>query len=313
MSEHRAELLKLYPTQAGQRLDNFLIRILKGVPRTRIYRAIRKGEVRVNASRAKQNQRLFAGDEIRIPPVRRSNGHEIKKNISSAWGRSIEESVIFEDDRFLIVNKRSGVAVHGGSSIKCGMIESLRQIRPNAPYLELVHRLDRDTSGLVMVAKKSTVLKKLHHLLRKGEIDKRYLALVLGRWPARLGNISAPLEKFSLRAGERLVKVTANGKPSETKFRVLERFRGATLVEVKPVTGRTHQIRVHALHAGHPILGDKKYGKEHTSVKEQQVPFKRLFLHAKTLKFKFDGEQILLEAAPDDEWSSACQNLRTHR
>ncbi len=271
--------LEVTADYAGQRIDNFLMRELKGVPKSRVYRLLRKGEVRVNKARTRAEYRLRAGDVVRIPPVRRA-APQGPAQVSDGLSERLEQSVLYEDDRLLVVDKLSGLAVHGGSGINLGLIEALRALRPGTPFMELVHRLDRDTSGCVMVAKKRSMLRFLHEQLRNGSVNKRYLALVVGRWPRRRQLVNAPLMKNVLQSGERMVHVAEQGKPSLTEFSVVERFPGATLVEARPVTGRTHQIRVHARHAGHPLLGDDKYGDPEADRQFRERGLRRLFLHA---------------------------------
>ena len=254
---HTATHIEVSDAESGQRLDNFLLRKLSGVPKTRIYRAIRKGEVRVDKGRAKPERKLSAGEVIRIPPIG-SVETPAKAEAPARWNQRIAQSVVYEDKGLIIVNKPTGLAVHGGSGIDFGLIETLRQQRLEQPYLELVHRLDRDTSGLVMIAKRASVLRELHDLLRNDGIDKRYLALVAGKWPSHLARVQAKLGKSALSSGERMVRVDASGKPSITDFRIVERFAGATLVEAKPITGRTHQIRVHAQHCGTSNIGRRE-------------------------------------------------------
>ena len=296
---------------AGQRLDNFLLRELKGVPKTRIYRALRKGEIRVNKSRVKGDYRVCDGDQIRIPPLRVAEREEIT-GVPRRWATLLENGVIHEDDGLLVINKPAGLAVHGGSGLSLGMIECLRHMRPEARYLELVHRLDRDTSGCILIAKKASVLKHLHRQLREDSIDKRYLALVAGRWSQKRTYVEAPLKKNTLKSGERMVRVDREGKPSRTEFGVLERLGRATLVEAKPVTGRTHQIRVHTLQAGHPILGDAKYGDREANQWAAGIGLKRLFLHAAALEFANPaGKGRLRLAAPlDPELEEVLEKLR---
>ena len=287
---------------AGQRIDNFLLRQLKGVPKSRVYRILRKGEVRVNKGRVKAEYKLREGDVVRIPPIRMADS-KAPQSVSNSLHALLDKAIVFEDQRLMIVNKPSGLAVHGGSGINQGLIEALRVIRPDERYLELVHRLDRDTSGCVMVAKKRSLLRYLHSLLREGSIDKRYLALAAGRWPNRRKVVNAPLLKNTLQSGERMVHVSTEGKKSVTEFTVIDRFAQATLIEAKPITGRTHQIRVHALHAGHPLLGDDKYGDQQLYKEFKSKGLKRLFLHAASLNIPMpDDEPALLVRAglPDD-------------
>jgi 23S rRNA pseudouridine955/2504/2580 synthase len=294
--------------ESGQRVDNFLLRTLNGVPKTRIYKAIRKGEVRVNKGRVKPETKLAAGDLLRIPPldVAESNAATV---VPDRWFKRIAQSVVYEDRNLIVLNKPTGLAVHGGSGVNFGLIESLRQIYPNQRYLELVHRLDRDTSGLIMVAKRAATLRELHQLLRGDGVDKRYLALVHGKWPAHRVRVEASLEKSGLSSGERVVRVSVDGRRSITDFRVLERLNGATLIEAKPVTGRTHQIRVHAQHAGHPIMSDPKYANEDQLNEAKSMGLKRLFLHAHRLSFKLDGKQYDFEAPMDAELRQVCDSI----
>lgn len=290
--------LEITDAHAGQRIDNFLVRELKGVPKSRIYRLLRRGEVRVNKSRIKAEYRLCAGDVVRIPPVRIAVRGE-PAPVSEGLQALLESAVLYEDARLIVVDKPSGLAVHGGSGINLGLIEALRRMRPGERFLELVHRLDRDTSGCVMVAKKRSLLRHLHAQLQRGTVEKRYLALVVGRWTNRRKLVNAPLLKNVLQSGERMVRVDPQGKPSVTEFSVVERFDGVTLVEAKPVTGRTHQIRVHAQYAGHPLLGDEKYGDDRCQSFCRESGLKRLFLHAASLSVPMpEGEAVLQVAAP---------------
>ncbi len=275
--------------QAGQRLDNFLIARLKGVPRSKVYNVIRKGEVRVNKGRVKPEYKLMAGDSVRIPPVRTAEaGTEAKAGHQMM--ALLNASILYEDDGLLVINKPPGLAVHGGSGVTLGLIETLRQMRPEARHLELVHRLDRDTSGCIMVAKKRSYLRHLQEALREksagaGGVLKVYQALVLGDWSKRCHQINAPLMKFEVAGGERIVKVHPDGKPSLTEFGILNRYQGFTLVEARPITGRTHQIRVHAQYAGHSLAGDEKYGDDAINEVLRNIGLRRLFLHASSLSF----------------------------
>lgn len=295
---------------AGQRLDNYLTRELKGVPRTRLYRALRKGEVRVNKGRVKADYRLVSGDLVRIPPLRMPAPSDPPR-IPRRWSQELDKRVVYEDKDLLVINKPSGLAVHGGSGLNFGLIECLRQMRPDDRYLELVHRLDRDTSGLILIARRPAALRELHRQLREGKVDKRYLALVVGSWPKRLSVVEAPLAKNVLQSGERMVRVSKEGKRSLTEFAIVERLSGATLVEAKPITGRTHQIRVHAQHAGFPLCGDDKYSDDRTASFCQQQGLKRLFLHARKLRFSLpDAGRLELEAALDDDLEAILDKLR---
>ena len=266
-----------------QRIDNFLIAKLKGVPKSMLYRILRKGEVRVNKKRVKPDYKLCEGDYVRIPPVRISEKPAVQ--VDSKRVAALEHTIIFEDDRIMLLNKPSGLAVHGGSGLSYGLIEALRILRPEQSFLELVHRLDRDTSGCLLVAKKRSALRNLHEQLREKTMLKRYHALVMGQWPSHRHKVVAPLQKNVLKSGERLVSVSNAGKPSETTFKVLARYGFSSLVEASPITGRTHQIRVHCLHAGCPIGLDDKYGNTDFDEHLKSLGLKRLFLHAHSLEF----------------------------
>jgi 23S rRNA pseudouridine955/2504/2580 synthase len=288
----------------GQRLDNFILRECPGIPKTRLYRAMRKGEVRVNKGRAKPDQRLRLGDRVRLPPLSAPPARE-PGAAPPGWQARLAASVVFEDDHLLAINKPSGIAVHGGSGLQFGLIETLRTMRPDARFLELVHRLDRETSGLVLIAKKPAALRALHELLRaQGKIDKRYLALAEGAWPRHMRVVDAPLQRFERKSGERMVKVAKEGKPSTTEFRIRENFSAVTLIEARPLTGRTHQIRVHALHAGHTLLGDSKYQSPESEAYARKLQLKRLFLHAESLSFVLNEQRYELHAPLDSELTS---------
>tara|TARA_R100000005_G_scaffold18283_1_gene7643 strand:- start:1301 stop:2257 length:957 start_codon:yes stop_codon:yes gene_type:complete len=295
---------------AGQRLDNYLLRELKGVPKTRIYRGLRKGEFRINKGRVKAEYRLVAGDVLRVPPLHQPEpGTPVV--VPGYWAGEIQSRIVFEDAGLLVINKPSGLAVHGGSGLNFGLIECLRQLRPQDRYLELVHRLDRDTSGLILVARKPAVLRELHRQLRGDGVDKRYIALVAGRWPRERRMVEAPLQKNVVQSGERMVRVAKEGKASVTGFQVLEQFPRTTLVEARPYTGRTHQIRVHARFAGHPILGDDKYMDDACAELARALGVGRLFLHARSLTFTLPGEgQLRLEAPLDDSLETILKNAR---
>ncbi|RQB75809.1 23S rRNA pseudouridine(955/2504/2580) synthase RluC [Pseudomonas aeruginosa] len=305
------QLLDVPPELAGQRIDNFLIARLKGAPKTLIYRILRKGEVRVNKGRIKPDYRLQAGDQVRVPPLRLAERDE-PAPLAQGLLERMEAAIVYEDKALIVVNKPAGIAVHGGSGVSAGVIEVFRQLRPDAKDIELVHRLDRDTSGLLMIAKKRSMLRHLHEALRGEKIvDKRYHALVRGHWPAGKKSVRAPLLKNNLRSGERMVEVNVEGKDALTEFRVLRRFGDfATLVEARPITGRTHQIRVHAKHAGHAIAGDPKYGDEDFSREIRELGGKRLFLHAAQLRVPLpDGQVLELEAPVDEMWQRSLERL----
>jgi 23S rRNA pseudouridine955/2504/2580 synthase len=303
-------MLEVAPELAGQRIDNFLITALKGVPRTLVYRILRKGEVRVNKGRIKPEYKLQAGDIVRVPPIRLPE-RDAPVPVAQGLLERLEAAIVHEDKGLIILNKPAGIAVHGGSGLSFGVIEAFRQLRPDAKELELVHRLDRDTSGLLMIAKKRSMLRHLHEALRGDGVDKRYMALVRGHWPTSKKQVSAPLLKSNLRSGERMVEVNPEGKEALTLFKVLRRFGDfATMVEARPVTGRTHQIRVHALHAGHCIAGDPKYGDEAFTRELRDLGGKRLFLHAYALSLTLpDGSRLEVKAPVDDMWASAVERL----
>ncbi|SFM77907.1 23S rRNA pseudouridine(955/2504/2580) synthase RluC [Marinobacter pelagius] len=293
-----------------QRVDNFLMSRLRGVPRSIIYRIVRKGEVRVNKGRVKPDTRLRAGDTVRIPPIVRKEKPEQVKPGSRVQG-VMEAAVIFENEQMLVVNKPSGIAVHGGSGLSFGLIEVLRSARPDSRFLELVHRLDRDTSGLVMIAKKRSALRYLQDELRQKRVRKFYHALVAGSWPEGVGRVNEPLLRYEMPNGERRVRVDKAGKESLTTFWCLERFQGYTLVEASPVTGRTHQIRVHSAWAGHPIAGDDKYMDEVSMKAFRSIGGQRLMLHARALEFRLPGsdEPMRLEAPYDEAFERVLRTL----
>jgi 23S rRNA pseudouridine955/2504/2580 synthase len=262
---------------AGQRIDNFLLKIAKGVPKSHVYRILRSGEVRVNKGRIAADYRLEIGDTVRVPPIRIA-----APATSVVPPRSF--SAVYEDDSMLVIDKPAGVAVHGGSGVSFGVIEQLRRARPEARFLELAHRLDRETSGLLILAKKRSALTRLHDLFRDGGINKRYLALVKGRWLNILQHVRLPLEKYLTVDGERRVNVSAEGKPAHSIVRLLARWDNFSLVEVELKTGRTHQIRVHLTHLGFPLAGDDKYGDFGFNRDLQRAGLKRMFLHAARLR-----------------------------
>ncbi|MCW0366507.1 RluA family pseudouridine synthase [Xanthomonas sacchari] len=309
-------ILKVPEDRAGQRVDNFLLGQLKGAPRSLIYKLMRSGQVRVNGGRTKAERKLEAGDEVRIPPVRLTEEGE-KSAPPDAFMARLEAAIVYEDARLLALNKPSGVASHGGSGISFGAIETLRALRPNQT-LELVHRLDRDTSGLLILAKKRSALTELQALMREDDrvqgrgISKRYLTLLVGRMPDGTMSVDAPLHIGLRQGGERHVQVNAAGKPSLSHFRVLERRGGHSYCEVRIETGRTHQIRVHAQHLGHPVAGDDKYGDPAVNKRlREQIGLKRLFLHAASLEFSLDDGKTpyLLNAPLADELAEALNRL----
>lgn len=305
--------LQISEEEEGQRIDNFLLAKLKGVPKSLIYRVLRKGEVRVNKGRIKPEYKLQTGDIVRVPPIRAAEKAQ-QAPVSSKLNKvaQLEQQIIFEDDCLLVLNKPSGIAVHGGSGLSFGVIEGLRALRPEARFLELVHRLDRDTSGILLVAKKRSALRSLHEQLRVKTVQKDYLALVRGQWQSHVKVVQAPLLKNELASGERIVKVSEQGKPSETRFAVEERYTNATLIKASPVTGRTHQIRVHTQYAGHPIALDDKYGDKEFDQQMSELGLNRLFLHAASIRFEHPktGETLRLNAPLDDKMKGILKKLR---
>lgn len=283
--------IQISENQHDQRLDNFLIRELKGVPKSRIYRAIRKGEVRVNGKRKPAEYRLLEGDEVRIPPIRQAERSGPPK-INDKFQAILSKSIILDNKLFILINKPDGVAVHGGSGVSLGIIEGLRQLYPNLD-LELVHRIDKDTSGCLLIAKKRSFLRYIQEKLREKDINKRYLLLVHGVVDFDEKRVEAPLQKFTLISGERMVTVNKEGKPAVTIFKTLRRGQKTTLLEAQPITGRTHQIRVHAKYIGHPIVGDPKYGDQKQDSSLGNLLPKRLYLHAASLSFKLEEGELV--------------------
>lgn len=279
LSKARATLLEVGEESVAQRIDNFLLRRLKGVPKSHVYRVLRSGEVRVNSGRVKPDYRLQAGDRVRVPPVR------LATPAAKAAPRPLDLPIVFEDAALLVIDKPSGIAVHGGSGVSYGVIESLRAERPEAKVLELAHRLDRDTSGLLIIAKKRSALVELHRMLRDGEVEKVYSALVQGRWQGGARVLRERLHKFVTAGGERRVAVHAEGQAAVTQVKPVAASAEFSLLELRLLTGRTHQIRVHLAHAGHPVLGDDKYGDFELNHALAKQGVKRLFLHARRLSF----------------------------
>ncbi len=275
-----------------QRIDNFLCKHLKGVPKSHIYRILRSGEVRVNKKRVDQTYRLQLGDRVRIPPVR------VAEQPEHDYVPALEFPILYEDDALLAINKPSGVAVHGGSGVSFGVIEQLRQARPQAKFLELVHRLDRETSGVLLLAKKRSALTALHEIMREGNSDKRYLTLVMGQWKNAKQHVRLPLHKFTRPDGEKRVMVREDGQESHTVFALQKAWAGYSLLEAQLKTGRTHQIRVHLAHLGFPIAGDDKYGDFARNKELMKQGLKRMFLHAHSIAFAhpLTGEPLRLSA-----------------
>jgi 23S rRNA pseudouridine955/2504/2580 synthase len=294
-------------TREGQRLDNFLLAVLKGVPKSRVYRCLRKGEVRVNKGRVGPEYRLQVGDVVRIPPIRMSSETPPKPRAGGFdW---LGKHVLYEDEHLLILDKPSGMAVHAGSGVITGLIEALRAWRPQAPMLELVHRLDRETSGCLLIAKSRAVLTHLHAQLRAGEVSKHYAALVRGAF-RHARTVEASLERRE-RGGERMVEASAEGKAAASHFEPVRQYGCATLVDIELLTGRTHQARVHAAHIGHPIAGDEKYGGREFNRDMSGLGLRRLFLHAARLEFRHPmrSGRLIAEAPLPDDLSAVLEKL----
>ena len=304
------QFIDIRADQAGQRIDNFLITLEKGVPKSRIYRALRKGEVRVNKGRIKQTYRLQAGDQVRIPPLRVSE-KVIITDLSDSLTEALEQSILMEDDALLVINKPSGLAVHAGSQIQLGVIEAMRIIRPDNRFVELVHRLDRDTSGCLVIAKSREALLNLQEQMKNSETDKRYLTLTKGRWPANENIVDLALQKNTLSSGERMVAPDINGKKSKTLFEVKQNFAGCQLVAAKLYTGRTHQIRVHSASQSHPVAGDEKYGDREFNKRLKQFGLKRMFLHAWQLSIRhpISHEPLTFHAELPDSLNDVVKQL----
>jgi 23S rRNA pseudouridine955/2504/2580 synthase len=285
----------------GQRIDNFLLRILKGVPKSHVYRILRSGEVRVNGGRAQPDRRLVAGDELRIPPIRLADRAPTSGLVPA--GAATVPPILYEDEALVAVDKPAGLAVHGGSGIAFGVIERLRAARPASRFLELVHRLDRDTSGVLLIAKKRAALVDLHAQLREGRVDKRYDVLVRGKWRDAMRAVDLPLETYVTGDGERRVRVERDGRSARTIFRRLRVWPNAdpplALLEAELETGRTHQIRVHLTHLGFPLAGDDKYGDFAWNKLLAKQGLKRMFLHARRLRFvhPVDGREVVVESS----------------
>ena len=306
LGKPRAILLEVDDESSAQRIDNYLMRRLKGVPKSHVYRVLRSGEVRVNSGRVKPDYRLKPGDRIRVPPVR------VAERPPKPAPQPLELPIVFEDASLLVLNKPSGVAVHGGSGVSYGVIEWLRTERPDAKFLELAHRLDRDTSGLLIIAKKRSALVELHRMLREGEVGKHYVAMVRGRWKGGARAVDAPLHKFVTGEGERRVRVEGAGRHALTELRPLSVGERYSSIAARLRTGRTHQIRVHLAHIGHPVLGDTKYGDFELNRVLARDGVNRLMLHAARLRFRHPagGAELRLEAPlPNDMRSFAAAHL----
>jgi len=306
----KVRLLTAGDEDAGQRLDNFLFRTLKGVPKSHVYRLLRTGQVRVNKKRAKPDYRLEAGDELRLPPVRQEE--KTAPGLPPRWQQeALKGAILYEDDRILVVNKPAGMAVHGGSGVSFGVIETLRVLRPESPGLELAHRLDRDTSGCLIVAKRRSAVRVLHAAFREGRVEKRYLALLAHPWKGGEQVVDLPLEKNLLQGGERMVKVSRQGKEAQSLFTPVRKFTDSALLQIRIYTGRTHQIRVHAAHIGHPVAGDEKYGDREANKRFKAAGLNRMFLHAAELAFDHPetGQRLELKALLDAELEAVLKNL----
>jgi 23S rRNA pseudouridine955/2504/2580 synthase len=311
LSKDSATLHEIGADSDGQRLDNYLARLLKGVPRSHVYRIVRSGEVRVNGSRVGPDHRLRAGDKLRIPPIRVARREQLS---SAPVRRRFDQRVLYEDDALLALDKPAGMAVHGGSGVSLGVIEQLRQERPHSHRLELVHRLDRETSGVLLLAKRRSALTALHEQLRAGQVQKRYLALVSGHWRVRKRTVALALSKRVLSSGERRVSVAESGQPSRTVFRLQRKWKDYCLLEAELKTGRTHQIRVHLAHLGFPIAGDGKYGDFGLNKSLAKSGLKRMFLHAWRLAFRHPdtGQYIRLESPLPAELQGFLDKLDIH-
>lgn len=311
-AQTRVRYLEIDQNRAGQRLDNFLLRQLKGVPKSRVYRLLRRGEVRVNRGRAGPEYRLQAGDSVRLPPVRQASSPTTAGTEDYRW---LIPRILYEDEHVLALDKPAGLAVHGGSGVAVGVIEALRALRPESSSLELVHRLDRGTSGCLLLAKSRPALLGLHRMLREGRVRKRYLALVKGRWQGGTRGVNAALARNRRHGVERVVGVTPEGKDAESRFTPKGVHGPATLVEIELVTGRTHQARVHAAHLGHPIAGDDKYGDYAFNRSLRPHGLRRLFLHAAALRFThpIHGNTIEMEAPLPPELGNVLERLNDDR
>lgn len=306
------QVVEIKEDQDGQRLDNFLLRALGDIPKSMIYRIIRKGEVRVNKGRIKPNHRLKTGDFVRIPPVRHDTESSEVKLPQSLLGE-VGRQILFENNDYMVVNKPSGLAVHGGSGLRFGLIDVIRAIRPQHEYLELVHRLDRETSGCLLFAKNRQALIFMHEQFKQNQVIKKYLAGIEGEWKSGTKTISAPLIKNATQGGERIVEVNDKGKEAISHFKLVQQFNRLSLIEVELQTGRTHQIRVHAAHEGHPVAGDKKYGNKNYNQWIKEKGLKRLFLHSHWLEFYLpgDNERTQINTPLPDELQVVLSNLES--
>jgi 23S rRNA pseudouridine955/2504/2580 synthase len=302
--------LEIASDYAGQRLDNFLLRELKGAPKGLIYRIVRKGEVRLNGGRVQPDRRLQTGDVLRIPPVRLGEREERPFRPPPGLAEQLRAAVLYEDREILVLDKPAGLAVHGGSGLDYGVIEALRALRPEEAFLELAHRLDRETSGCLVLAKTPAALRLIQDAFRAGQVEKHYLALVRGYWNHGPREVNLPLRRNLLRGGERMVEVMNDGKPARTEFRPVSLFKWASLLDVGIATGRTHQIRVHAAHVDHPLAGDDKYGDAgFNRTMAEQCGLRRLFLHAHSLNLPLGGRDIAVSAPLDAKLKAVLDHL----
>ncbi len=302
--------LEITAVHTGQRLDNFLLRELKGAPKSLIYRIVRTGEVRLNGGRVQPERRLQTGDVLRIPPVRLSERDSQPLRVSPGLAERLRDAMLYEDRELLVLDKPAGLAVHKGSGLDYGVIEALRALRPNEPFLELAHRLDRETSGCLALAKTPVALRQIQDAFRAGQVEKRYLALVRGYWNHGPREVNQPLRRNILRGGERMVEVLDDGKPARTHFRPVSLHKPASLLEARIATGRTHQIRVHAAHVDHPLAGDEKYGDpEFNRLMAAHYGLRRLFLHAHSLSLPLGGRDIAVSAPLDSELKAVLERL----
>ena len=297
MHTNQVQYVSIDSDSASQRLDNYLICKLKGVPRSHIYQIIRSGQVRVNKGRKKINYRLQPGDNIRIPPIKTATTSPNKA--PEKFQQFLQSRIIHEDEHILILNKPSGYAVHGGSGLSFGIIESLRESRTDIRFMELVHRLDKETSGCLVIAKNKTTLRELNEALRLRKIEKKYLAIVHNKWELGTKIVDAPLNKNTLKGGERIVSVNSNGKEAQTKFSAIQSCTSISLIQATPYTGRTHQIRVHAATCNHSIVGDKKY----TTSQATSATSKRLMLHARSICIEINNKEFKIKAPVDKDFN----------
>lgn len=305
-AKSRVRTVTVTANESGQRVDNFLHRLAAGVPRSAVYRVIRTGQVRVNGGRVKPTRKLEIGDQVRIPPMQVDERGPVR--VPDRLAAELLARLVHRDEHLLVLDKPPGVAVHAGSGLAFGAIDALRQAL-DAPALELVHRIDRDTSGLLLIAQNNAVNRELQDLFRTHAMDKRYSALVAGCWPDRIRTVDVPLASNQAHSGERRVLVSDSGQPAVSHFRVAQRFADATLMQVDIDTGRTHQIRVHAQHSGHPLVGDRRYGDNRVNAGFRRRGLGRLFLHATALGFTWRGRAYRFECPPDAAWQAALSVL----